>query len=106
MKDTVDRITDTIHDVGGTILLTTLTASVAFALGLCSSVPAIKVSECSISVRENDVGIVLVSWSFFSHIYTLLLLWLHSVPCHVCLPNNPNRLFLSSHILHCAHRFR
>lgn len=39
--DEIDRITDTMEDVGGTILLTTLTASVAFALGMLSSVPAV-----------------------------------------------------------------
>lgn len=41
-KDPVERIDDTINDVGGTILLTTLTSSSAFALGLVSSIPAVQ----------------------------------------------------------------
>lgn len=40
-KDPVERIVDTINDVGGTILLTTLTSSSAFALGMVSSIPAV-----------------------------------------------------------------
>ena len=41
-KNVVDRINDTMEDIGATILLTTLTSSLAFALGLISSVPAVQ----------------------------------------------------------------
>ena len=41
-KDAVDRIKDTMEDIGGTILLTTLTSASAFALGLISSIPAVR----------------------------------------------------------------
>lgn len=41
-KKAVDRINDTMEDIGGTILLTTLTSSLAFALGLISSIPAVR----------------------------------------------------------------
>ncbi|CAB9530727.1 Pick C1-like protein 1 [Seminavis robusta] len=42
MKPTVNRIEETIIDVGGTIMLTTLTAAAAFALGILSSIPAVR----------------------------------------------------------------
>lgn len=42
LADTVDRIATTIASCGGTILLTTLTASVAFALGLISTITAVR----------------------------------------------------------------
>ena len=41
-KNPVDWIHDTMVDIGGTILLTTLTLSLAFALGLVSSIPAVR----------------------------------------------------------------
>lgn len=41
-KTAVDRIDDTMKEIGGTILLTTLTSSLAFALGCVSSVPAVQ----------------------------------------------------------------
>lgn len=40
-KDPVDRIADTIADIGLSITLTTLTSATAFALGCISSVPAV-----------------------------------------------------------------
>jgi len=42
LKETASRIEETIADVGGTILLTTVTATVAFALGVFSSIPAVR----------------------------------------------------------------
>ena len=41
-KNAVDRVRDTMEDIGGTILLTTLTLSLAFALGMISSIPAVR----------------------------------------------------------------
>jgi predicted RND superfamily exporter protein len=41
-KDAVARIDDTMEDIGGTILLTTLTSTLAFALGCVSSIPAVR----------------------------------------------------------------
>jgi len=41
-KNVVDRIDDTMEDIGGTILLTTLTSTLAFALGAVSSIPAVQ----------------------------------------------------------------
>lgn len=41
-KTPVERIRDTMNDVGSTILLTTLTSSVAFGLGAVSSIPAVQ----------------------------------------------------------------
>lgn len=41
-EDAVERIDETIADVGGTILLTTLTSASAFALGMISSITAVR----------------------------------------------------------------
>ena len=41
-KNAVERINDTMEDIGNTILLTTLTSSLAFALGAVSTIPAVK----------------------------------------------------------------
>ena len=41
-KPTVERIDDTMNDVGGTILLTTLTSVLSFGLGAISSIPAVR----------------------------------------------------------------
>ena len=41
-KNPVERINDTMEDIGNTILLTTLTSSLAFALGAVSSIPAVQ----------------------------------------------------------------
>jgi len=41
-KDVVDRIQETMEDIGGSILITTFSSSIAFALGATSSVPAVR----------------------------------------------------------------
>ena len=41
-KSAVDRIDETMKDIGPTILLTTLTSTLAFGLGGISSIPAVK----------------------------------------------------------------
>jgi Niemann-Pick C1 protein len=41
-KSAVERIDDTMKDIGSTILLTTLTSTLAFALGCISSIPAVR----------------------------------------------------------------
>ena len=41
-KTAVERIDNTFEEIGGTILLTTLTSSLAFALGMVSSIPAVR----------------------------------------------------------------
>ncbi|CAB9509581.1 Pick C1-like protein 1 [Seminavis robusta] len=41
-KNVVERVDDTMKDIGHTILLTTLTSSLAFALGAVSSIPAVR----------------------------------------------------------------
>jgi Patched family len=41
-KTAVERIDDTMQDIGGTILLTTLTSALSFGLGAISSIPAVR----------------------------------------------------------------
>ena len=41
-KNAVERIHDTMEDIGNTILLTTLTSALGFALGAVSSIPAVR----------------------------------------------------------------
>lgn len=41
-KNPVERIDETMQDIGGTILLTSLTSSLAFALGAVSTIPAVR----------------------------------------------------------------
>jgi Niemann-Pick C1 protein len=40
-KDAVERIHDTIEDIGASIALTTITSTLAFGLGCISSIPAV-----------------------------------------------------------------
>jgi Niemann-Pick C1 protein len=41
-KTAVERIDDTMQDIGGSILLTTMTSAVSFGLGAISSIPAVR----------------------------------------------------------------